>query len=309
MTSMERARAARTSAAVALVAAALTSLVAMSRSGSEPSPPPPCDDEPPSASLAKTNSKADDAKRLDGDEIKRCVPTTDATFVRYDFAKGKDGLAYLMNSDEPDSRAWLETLSDVRTSIVPILESVKVAPDSTITDPDDDRLSETELERLRVVLKDPIFSGINSASFRDVGSSAVTTCCGRGVYITSKDFYPPRNWRQQNVLYVLHELAHVAAGNPPQERAHNLEFFRILRVLTKEAEQLGKKVYDPAWFNWEYDKNLYNIGAWIGTKSWYDIAKKMLLNGYRWNNRTLEKGPDWPPNGTGALVGNFGSKV
>jgi hypothetical protein len=239
---------------------------------------------------------------LDEDTIRKCVPTTDGTHVRYDFVRGKDGLSYMLNSDEPDPRGWIDTLSDIRTSILPILEKVNIAPDDVVNDPNDDRLTQTEHSRLRATLSDKVFSGVNSASHRDVGSAAVTTCGGKGVYITSKDYYHPRNWRQQNVLYVLHELAHVACGNPPQERAHNLEFYRVLRILTKAAESLGKRVYDPAWFSWEIEPNGDRIGAWIGTHGWYEFAKNKLLGGFRWRDRELERGVDWSPVGTGSNV-------
>lgn len=243
-----------------------------------------------------------DVPDMSEDFLRSCVPRTDGTFVKYDFHRGKDGLLYMLNSDEPDPRGWLDTLSDVRKSIVPILGIVGVVRDGVVNDPDDERLTITEFERIKKILTDDTFSGINSASFRDVGSYAVTTCGGAGVFITSKDFYPPRNWRQQNVLYVLHEIAHVACGNPPQEKAHNLEFYRVLRILTKAAESLGKKVYDPDWYAWDIDTNVDKIGAWIGTRSWFEKAKRVLLGGFRWRNRTLERGEDWYPEDTGTLV-------
>lgn len=251
----------------------------------------------PSVAYAKKSS-------LSEDFIRQCVPTTEGTYVRYDFVTGKDGLKYMINSDESDPRGWVDTLSDIRSSVLPILGIVGVAKDGTVVDPDDERLTETEYGRLERILTDDVFSGINSASFRDVGSSAVTTCGGMGVYVTSKDYYPPRNWRRQNVMYVLHELAHVCCGNPPQRCAHNLEFYRVLRTLTKAAESLGKDVFNPNWYDWDFAKNEDRIGAWIGTHGWYEIAKRKLAGGYRWDDRTLVRGRDWPATGMGSMVGS-----
>jgi hypothetical protein len=219
----------------------------------------------------------------------------------YRFVTARDGKKYLMNDDEPDAAGWLGVLSALRTSLLPALGIVPVAADGTVFSDDDGRLTETEFARVERVLRGSGgYSGVHSVSFADSGTPAVTTC-GDVVFLSSVDFHS-RGWRQENVHYLLHELAHVATDPPDQKRAHTLEFYRVLRVLTRAAESLGKGVYDPAWYSWPIDGNVGVNGAWNGSAAWYDVAKKTLKGGYRWNDRKLEKGADWYLPGSGSFV-------
>lgn len=219
----------------------------------------------------------------------------------YRFATARDGKKYLMNDDETDATGWLDVLSTLRTSLLPVLGILRVADDGTVFSEDDDRLTETEFARVERVLRGSDgYSGVHSVSFADSGTPAVTTC-GNVVFLSSVDYHS-RGWRQENVHYLLHELAHVATDPPDQKRAHTLEFYRVLRVLTRAAESLGNGVYDPAWYSWPVDGNVGVNGAWNGSAEWYEVAKKTLKGGCRWNDKKLEKGPDWYLPGTGSYV-------
>ena len=243
--------------------------------------------------------------QLSAEGLRACLAdvATDPVHVRYDFVKGRDGKMYLMNSDEADPQGWLDTLVGIRESLVPMLALLEVAEDNTISDPEDARLSQTEFAQIARCLTDPVYSGVNSLSARDAQAFAgATGCRGQACFVSSRDYYAPRNWRQQNVHYVLHELCHVAMSAPSQERAHTLEFFRVFRVLTRAAVQLGPKVYDPAWFAWDVEQNRNVLGAWIGTERWWRFARATLSNGFRWLGTRLVPGRDPYAPGTGSLV-------
>ena len=205
-----------------------------------------------------------------------------------------------MNSDEPDPRGWLDVLIDLRAAALKFLPTLKVAPDGNIKDVDDVRLSSTEFKRLSEFLNRTEYSGLHSASAKDVvGGSAVTTCGGRGIFLTSRDFGSPRKWGKQNIVYLVHELAHVAMGGPGNQDAHNLEFWRVLRVLTVAA--IGVGVYEEKWFAWDVETNRENIGAWIGTGRWWELQKDVLMKqGFRINDSHLEPGEDYTIDGTGS---------
>ena len=221
-----------------------------------------------------------------------CLKSIGSVRAQYSFVKGSDGLLYLMNQDEPDAEGWLRCIVNMRTSIVPILGIVQIAPDNAISSDSDGRLSATEFKRIAAVLNDRTYSGIGSMSSSDLTSFfAVTSCNGRGVFLTSKDYHA-KGWRQENIVYTLHELCHVAMGGPPEEVAHNLEFFRVMNVLTRAAMSLGPSVYNERWYNWDKEANREALGGWIGTDSWYAFAKKVLKSGFRWNGPRLERGRD-----------------
>lgn len=249
------------------------------------------------AALARRSAHAGG---LDAAAVRACLVGDGAT--PYAFVMGRDGLLYLMNGDEPDPAGWLEVLVSLRASLLPALARVPIARDGTVRSPRDGRLTETEAARVERCLRGSNgYSGVHSVSFRDSGTPALTTCGGAVCFLSSRDYHS-RGWRQENVLYVLHELAHVAMGAPAQERAHTLEFYRVYRVLSRAAEAMGKRVYDPAWYAWGVGENKHVIGAWAGTAEWYDVAESTLGGGHRWKDRTLERGPDWFVKGTGSLV-------
>lgn len=220
----------------------------------------------------------------------------------YRWVGARDGLRYLMNDDEADPAGWLEVLVRLRASLLPALGAIPIARDGTVFSASDGRLTATEFARVdRALRGSGGHSGVHSISLADSGTPAVTEN-GDTIFLSSKDYHA-RGWRQENVHYLLHELAHVATDPPDQRGAHTLEFFRVLRVLTRAAEARGKKVYDPEWYDWPVDGNAGVIGAWNGDERWYEVAKKTLGGGgYRWNDRELERGPDWYIPGTGSFV-------
>ena len=214
---------------------------------------------------------------------------------------GGDGLQYFVESDAP--QGWLDTISALRTSLVPLLARVGVAPNGSISRLDDPRLSENEFLGVCRILNQTNVSGLVSISPQDTGYYA---CCqaansaipfgGSGCLcmLTRKD-YDARGWTQENVCYVLHELAHAAMAGPAEAVGHNLEFFRVLHVLTTAAISLGPAVYDPSWYNWSTtDPSIVAcLGSLIGTDPWWAIEKRQLVDeGMHWNGPQLESGPD-----------------
>lgn len=235
-------------------------------------------------------------------EARDCLETVRTSGTAYDFMRGSDGLLYLMNSDEHDPRGWLDVLVDMRAAVLAMIPLIPVANDGDIRDVDDTRLSKTEFDRLSAFASRKTYSSIHSASPKDVvGGSAVTTCGGRGVFLTSRDFLPPKNWRKQNIVYVVHELGHVCMGGPGNKEAHNLEFWRVLRVLTVAAIAAG--VYDEKWFSWKVEDHREDIGAWLGTEKWWKFQKDVLVDqGFRVNDSHLEPGEHFSVQDTGSDI-------
>jgi hypothetical protein len=244
------------------------------------------------ASVAASSGRSEEAY------IRECLV---GTGEGYSVLVGSDGMKYMMNDDEEDRAGWLKVLVSLRASLLPALAVIPIARDGTVFSDSDGRMTETQFARVERVLRGAGgFSGIHSVSFSDSRTPALTTC-GEVVFISSRDYHL-RGWRQENVHYLLHELAHVATDPPDQKTAHTLEFYRVFRILTRAAESLGKRVYDPGWYKWPVEGNVGSNGAWNGEKRWYEVAKKTLKGGYRWNDRTLEKGADWYLPGSGSFV-------
>ena len=287
---------------VACLAIAIAVAVAARRGARTARPPAPGASTAPRGNVVGFHPAADPGSELE--DARACLETVDSSGTSYDFMRGSDGLLYLMNSDEPDPRGWLDVLVDMRAALLAMVPLIAVANDGEIRDVDDARLSKTEFGRLEEFANRKKYSGIHSASSRDVvGGSAVTACGGRGVFMTSRDFYPPKNWRKQNVVYLAHELAHVCMGGPGNKEAHALEFWRVLRVLTVAAIAAG--VYDEKWFEWPVEQHRENIGAWLGTEKWWELEKDVLVNqGFRVNDSQLEPGEDFvvPDTGSDLLV-------
>lgn len=233
-------------------------------------------------------------------DVRDCLETIRTSGTSYDFMRGSDGLLYLMNSDEHDPRGWLDVLVDMRAALLAMVPLIEVANDGEIRDVDDARLSKTEFTRLAEFANRKTYSSIHSASPKDVvGGCAVTTCSGRGVFLTSRDFLPPKNWRKQNIVYLVHELGHVCMGGPGNREAHNLEFWRVLRVLTRTA--IRADVYDEKWFEWKIEQNREDIGAWLGTEKWWEFQKDVIIDqGFRINDSQLEPGEDFTVQDTGS---------
>ena len=222
--------------------------------------------------------------------------------ARHDFVKGSDGLLYLISSDEPDSKGWLECLVNLRKSLVPILGMVQTAPDNSITSLSDTRLAKSQYNRIAALLNDKTYSGVGSMSTNDLaGYYAVTPCLGKAIFLTSKD-YKDKKWRQQNVCYLIHELCHAAMRGPPEDVAHNIEFFRLMHIITQAAISLGTGVYDEKWYTWDMNANKEALGGWIGTDAWWEFQKKTLGSGFRWQGGLLTRGKDPFVQGNGTLV-------
>lgn len=230
--------------------------------------------------------------RLTQDGLMQCARAAGPLKAEYKMVKGSDGLLYLMNQDEADPKGWLECLVGMRKSLVPILGKLKTAPDNSISSDKDTRLSVTQYNRIARLLNDSTYSGVGSMSPKDLtGFYAVTPCLGSAVFLTSKD-YAAKNWRQENVIYLIHELCHAAMGGPPENDAHNLEFFRIMHVLTQAAISLGPSVYNERWYNWDMAQNREFLGGWIGTRKWWEFQRALLKDGNRWYAGRLVRGKD-----------------
>ena len=224
--------------------------------------------------------------------------------VMYSFKKGSDGLLYWIESTAPPG--WLETIVSMRKSVVAALSNVTVAPNGTITRLDDTRLSENEFKSVCKAVNQKTVSSIASISGDDTGFYGVCSsqnnrvpACGAGCLclLTSKDYAGvySKGWKQENITYLIHELAHAALSGPDEAIAHNLEFFRVQHVLVTAATKLGKSVYDPAWYAWDPATPgvREGLGSQVGTDKWWAIQKQLIVKEKkRFNGARLEPGTD-----------------